>query len=137
MVALCLGSFDVLHYGHIQFLNRVARLGEVVIGLGTDEYQAGYKRPPVCTFDERRAALEALGYQVVARDQVCIRPLLDEVCPDYLVAGSDWIGQPFLELSGVTGEELASLGVALVFVPRDHDMSTSELIARIRGAGRS
>lgn len=135
MRALCLGSFDVLHYGHIRFLNRVARLGEVLIGLGTDEYQEGYKRAPVCTYGERMDALESLGYKCYPRNQVSIKPLLEELQPDYLVAGSDWIAAPFLELSGVTPEYLTEQGVALVFVPRDHDMSTSELIRRIRMEG--
>lgn len=135
-VALCLGSFDVLHYGHIQFLNRCAQLGEVVIGLGTDEYQASYKQRPYCTFDERRQALEALGYSVVTRDKVPVADLLDDVEPDYLVWGSDWINSNVLELSGITAAELTERGIALVFVPRDHDMSTSELVRRIH-AGES
>lgn len=132
-VALCLGSFDVLHYGHIQFLNRCARLGDVIIGLGTDAYQESYKRAPYLTFPERRAALEALGYRVAVRDKVSTLQLLDDTEPDYLVAGSDWIGQPFLELSGLTTGDLTDRGIALVFVPRDHNMSTSEIVRRISG----
>jgi phosphoenolpyruvate phosphomutase len=131
MRALCLGSFDVLHYGHIQFLNHVARLGEVVIGLGTDEYQAGYKRAPILTYDERSSALKALGYKIVPRATVSIVPVVNEVGPHYLVAGSDWIDKPFLELSGITVTYLEQNEITLVFVPRGHDMSTSRIIERV------
>lgn len=130
-VALCLGSFDVLHYGHLQFLNRVAMLGDVVVGLGTDRYQSGYKHQPYLDFEERRAALEALGYRVVVRDELSVLGLLDEVEPDWIVWGSDWIGGPILELSGLTARDLVDRGIGLVFVPRDHDMSTSEIVRRI------
>ena len=130
-VVLCLGSFDVLHYGHIQFLNRCARLGDVVVGLGTDEYQEGYKHRPYLSFGERRAALEGLGYTVVERPVVSVLGLLDDLEPDYVVWGSDWIGSDILELSGLTPADLVERGISLVFVPRDHDMSTSEIVRRI------
>jgi phosphoenolpyruvate phosphomutase / 2-hydroxyethylphosphonate cytidylyltransferase len=130
---LILGSFDVaLHGGHLQVLNQAARLGRVVVGLGTDEYQAGYKRIPYCTYEERKWMLEQAGYEVAARDEVSIKGLVREVKPDYLAAGSDWIGKPYLELSGIDGAWLESQGIALVYLPRDHDMSTTELIARVR-----
>lgn len=132
--ALCLGSFDLsLHPGHLRFLNRVSQLGEVIVGLGTDDYQAGYKRTPYCSYEERKWALEEAGYQVVARDQVTIEPLIETIQPDYLVAGSEWFDAPYLELSGIDMDYLIAQGVSLVFIPRDHDMSTSELVRRVRG----
>jgi phosphoenolpyruvate phosphomutase / 2-hydroxyethylphosphonate cytidylyltransferase len=135
MVALCLGSFDGgLHYGHIRFLNQVSLLGEVIVGLGTDDYQAGYKRPPFLRFEERKLALEELGVEVVARDQVSIKPLIESIRPDYLVAGSEWFDGPYLELSGIDIDYLVSQGVALVYLPRNHDMSTTSIVERVRGA---
>ena len=133
-VALCLGSFDVLHYGHLQFLNRVAMLGDVVIGLGTDEYQTGYKHRPYLDYEERRAALEALGYTVVIRPEVSVLDILDQVEPDYIVWGSDWIDTNILGLSGLVPQDLVDRGIGLVFVPRDHNMSTSEIVRRIHAS---
>jgi phosphoenolpyruvate phosphomutase / 2-hydroxyethylphosphonate cytidylyltransferase len=130
--ALILGSFDGgLHYGHLRVLNQTALLGRVVVGLGTDDYQAGYKRPPFLSYEERRLALEELGYQVVARDQVSIKPLIDLVQPDYLVAGSEWFDGPYLELSGIDMDYLVVMDVALVYLPRNHDMSTTEIVQRV------
>jgi phosphoenolpyruvate phosphomutase len=132
---LLLGSFDVaLHGGHLDVLNQARRLGRVVVGLGTDEYQAGYKRVPYCTFEERKWNLEQAGYEVAARDEVSIKGLVREVGPDYLAAGSDWIGKPYLELSGIDGRWLEERNIALVYLPRNHSMSTTLLIERVRGA---
>lgn len=132
MRILILGSFDVLHYGHIQFLNMCSKMGEVWIGLGTDEYQRSYKHEPILTWEERAEALRGLGYQVVARDEVSIMPILDEVKPDLMVAGWDWVDGPFLELSGLTLDDLAARQIGLTYLPRTHSMSTSEIIRRIR-----
>lgn len=128
---LVLGSFDVLHYGHLRFLNQAAQLGRLVVGLGTDTYQEAYKRRPILNYEERRAALEALGYVVEPRDEVSIVNLCSHVQPSYLVAGSDWIGQPFLELSGIDAAWLEANNIALVYVPRNHNMSTSEILGRV------
>ena len=131
---LVLGSFDLLHYGHIRFLNHASKLGEVVIGLGTDEYQEGYKRAPVCSYEERRRLLKELGYRVEPRSTVPIVGLVDQVSPDYLVVGSDWIGQPFLELSGIDVAYLERNGITLVFAPRDHEMSSTSILGRVNGS---
>lgn len=128
---LVLGSFDVLHYGHLEFLNEAAKLGEVIVGLGSDQYQEGYKRAPIQTYAERRRALNALGYDCVVRSKVNITALIKAVKPDYLAAGSDWIGQPFLELSGLTAKDLEYHNITLVYIPRSHDMSTSTILDRI------
>jgi cytidyltransferase-like protein len=131
VIVLCLGSFDILHYGHIEFLQSCAVLGDVVVGLGTDAYQEDYKHRPFLNYQERSSAVAALGYTVVERDEVSVSGLLDEVEPDYLVWGSDWIGEPILELSGLTVRDLTDRGITLVFVPRDHDMSSSEIVRRV------
>lgn len=135
MRVLVLGSFDVLHYGHIRFLNLAVKLGDVYVGLGTDEYQIGYKRAPVCTYEERLAALSELPMVkgVFPRTEKSIVSICRMVCPDYLVAGSDWIDAPYLELSGVDVTWLEEHNIGLVYLPRDHDMSTTRILERVRG----
>lgn len=129
---LVFGSFDVLHHGHLKFLNMASRLGDVIVGLGTDDYQAHYKHTPVLSWAERAEAILELGHNVIARPEVDVTAILDEIEPDYLVAGADWIDGPFLELCGVTSRDLSERNIALVYLPRSHDMSTSEILRRIR-----
>lgn len=136
-LALVLGSFDVLHYGHIEFIDYAARLGDVLIGLGTDAYQLGYKHQPVLTYWERKAALERLPqvWKVVPRDQISVKQICAEHDPDYLVAGMDWYhtdGAPHLEMSGIDVDFCNRNDITLVYTPRSHSMSTSEIVRRIR-----
>jgi cytidyltransferase-like protein len=138
MRALLLGSFDILHWGHIDTINQAARLGDVIIGLGTDEYQRIYKHEPVLSFEERKQQLEGLGNVslVVARPYIDARPLFEAHKPDFFVAGMDWFdtpGAPHLEMSGIDKDFLNDHGITLVYQPRGHNWSTSEIIRRIRG----
>lgn len=136
-VALVLGTFDVFHEEHAYFLNEAAKLGDVVVGLGTDRYQKDYKRPPIRDYEERRALLRQLPMveTVVPREKVDITPLLDDVKPDYLVAGVDWVNGPFLEKSGITAQTLADRRIHLVFICSPRKVSSSSIIRRFTTTG--
>ncbi len=55
------GSFDMLHSGHITFLQGAARFGDVYVGIGSDESITKYKgKPPVCCEQERAYMLRAI-----------------------------------------------------------------------------
>ena len=57
------GVFDMMHEGHFIFTKRAAAFGDkLVVGLGSDEVCAGYKRPPIMTEAERRRALLCLPW---------------------------------------------------------------------------
>ncbi len=51
-------SADLVHPGHLNVINRAAELGEVTVGLLTDEAIASYKRLPYMTFEQRRIVIE-------------------------------------------------------------------------------
>ena len=57
------GCFDLLHSGHIRFLEEAATYGDVYVGLGSDRTVAELKgRPPINTQDERKYMIEALRH---------------------------------------------------------------------------
>lgn len=45
---------DYLHHGHINILNKAKKLGDIIIGLMTDEAAATYKRLPLLTYEQRK-----------------------------------------------------------------------------------
>jgi cytidyltransferase-like protein len=53
------GTFDIFHYGHINFLRQCSLLAdEVIVSLNTDEFIKEYKgRPPIMSYDEREKSL--------------------------------------------------------------------------------
>jgi rfaE bifunctional protein nucleotidyltransferase chain/domain len=104
------GCFDLLHVGHIRYLRKAKKLGDIlVVGLNTDRSVKeikGQKRPIVSQKDraEVLAALESVDY-VVLFDEPHPFSLIGEVKPSILVKGADWprdkiIGRDAVEKSG-------------------------------------
>ena len=85
-------SADIVHPGHLNVLNEAAGLGEVVVGLLTDEAIASYKRLPFMTYEERRSVVLALKAvsKVIPQTTLDYVPNLLELKPDYVVHGDDW-----------------------------------------------
>lgn len=131
---LCLGGFDILHWGHVAFLRQAEQFGDVTVGLTTDELLAETKRVPVFTYPERKQALQHLGYRVVRRDTTDVRYLFQKLKPDLFVCGNDWVDQDHLMSTGLTTDFLNAQDVILVYTPRDHSMSTTEILQRVRRA---
>jgi cytidyltransferase-like protein len=85
-------SADLVHPGHLNIVKRASELGEVTIGLLTDQAIASYKRVPYMTFEQRRLVGENLKNvaRVVPQDTLDYVPNLRQLKPDYVVHGDDW-----------------------------------------------
>jgi cytidyltransferase-like protein len=128
------GTFDCLHVGHLNLLDFAATLGEVWVGLNTDEFAAEYKRHPVYQLEDRIRILESLR-QV---DEVIVntggydsKPAILEAAPRYIVHGDDWRGEAYRKQLGVTEEWLAQRGIEIVHPPYTRGISTSLIIHRL------
>ena len=129
---LVIGSFDVPHYGHFLFLKEAAKLGKVIVALGTDPWQAKYKRNPVLTYWERKATLEMLPWvtAVVKREKDSVREIVNAILPKYLPYGSDWTLDDYLAINGLTQEYVDRHGIKMVRIVREGGMSSSKIINR-------
>ena len=57
------GTFDVLHYGHINLLRRAKNMGDfLIVGLSSDEFNRIKKKESYYTYEQRRSILEACRY---------------------------------------------------------------------------
>ena len=85
-------SADLVHPGHMNILRVARELGEVTVGLLTDEAIASYKRLPYMTFEQRRAVIEEIkGVTcVIPQPTLDYIPNLERLRPDYVVHGDDW-----------------------------------------------
>lgn len=89
------GTFDLLHLGHVRYLEKAKRLGDVlVVGVNTDRSVKSYKGPgrPINPERDRIEVLTALGcvdYAVLFDEPTPAR-LISRVKPDVLVKGADW-----------------------------------------------
>jgi len=127
------GCFDVIHAGHIDYLEFAGRQGDVlVIGLNSDGSVRAIKGPdrPICNQDHRAkvlAALECIDY-IVIFDDLTPESLIEAVRPDVLIKGEDW------RHKGVVGREFVEAhGGCVILAPIAKGLSTTALVARIRG----
>ncbi len=86
-------STDILHNGHLSILKKAAELGEVTVGLLTDEAIASYKHYPLIPLDERIAMFESLRgvSRVVVQESLDYTAVLTQLRPDIVVHGDDWL----------------------------------------------
>lgn len=140
---LTVGTFDLLHYGHLALFKRCLQLvapekGRLVVGLNTDEFVQQYKNQlPAMNYVQRYRALQCcVGIDYVARnDSACLRPLLHEVQPDILAVGSDWAAKDYYAQIGVSQEELDQKDIQLVYLPYTAGISSTELRTRLLEQG--
>ncbi len=86
-------STDILHNGHLNILKKAEQLGEVTVGILTDEAIASYKHYPLLPLEERKAMFESLkGVQrVVVQQSLDYTDILHQLKPDIVVHGDDWL----------------------------------------------
>ncbi len=130
-IAFTNGCFDMLHVGHMKYLNFAREQGDLlVVGLNSDASIRSLKgnRRPILPEDERirlLAALACVDYIVVFDDD-SVQPVIEQVRPDVLVKGSDY------GVDGVVGREFVeSHGGEVVLAPVIEGISTSAIVERV------
>ena len=92
------GTFDLLHYGHINLLKRARELGDyLIVSLSTDEFNWNEKQKK-CYFkyEERKKLLESIRYVDLVIPETCWEQKItdiDEFKVDTFVMGDDWKGK--------------------------------------------
>lgn len=130
------GCFDVLHLGHVRFLQQAKAQGTVlVVGLNSDASVRTIKGPgrPLVAQADRAAVIAALeGVDAVTIfDEATPARLIAALQPDVLVKGGDW---PVAQIVGA--DEVLRRGGRVVSIPLLPGYSTSGLLERMKGAGR-
>lgn len=117
------GTFDLLHYGHINLLRRAKSLGDyLIVGLSTDEFNNKEKNKE-CYFDfeNRKLLLDAVRYvDLVVPEENWEQKISDiqKYNIDVFVIGDDWKGK---------FDYLKDFGVEVVYLPRTKEISTSKI----------
>lgn len=115
------GTFDLLHYGHINLLKRAKELGDyLVVALSTDEFNRLKEKKSYFTYEIRKNLLEAIRYVDLvipeeSWDQKSSDIILYKI--DTFVMGDDWAGK---------FDFLSSL-CHVVYLPRTPEISTTKI----------
>ena len=85
-------SADILHEGHINILKTASKLGDVTVGLLTDEAISSYKNIPYLDFKQRLIILQNIRYvkKVIPQKTLDYVENLKALKPNYVVHGDDW-----------------------------------------------
>ena len=100
------GTFDLLHYGHVNFLKRAKALGDyLIVALSTDEFNSIKGKTCYFTYEQRKLLLEALRSVDLVIPETCWEQKVND-CKEYhidtFVMGDDWAGKfDFLKDQGV------------------------------------
>lgn len=126
------GVFDILHPGHLRYLQQARALGDLlIIGLNSDASVRRNKGPerPINNEAERAEILEALECvdAVTVFDEETPAEIIRAIQPDILVKGADWA-----EDAIVGRDTVEALGGRVVRVPIERGYSTTEIIRKIR-----
>ncbi len=132
------GCFDIIHAGHVDYLEKAKKLGDVlVVGLNSDESvrRLKGKERPVNIQEHRKRVLEALKPVdlVVIFDEDTPERLIKEIKPDVLVKGGDW------SIENIVGADFVkSYGGEVKTIDFVYDISTTKIIQKARnGSGKS
>lgn len=115
------GTFDLLHYGHINLLKRARAEGDyLIVALSTDEFNAGKGKKAYFSWEDRKGMLESIRHvDLVIPEDTWEQKAhdIEKYHVDKLVMGDDWVGK-FDEL----GEYCE-----VVYLPRTPEISTSQI----------
>ncbi len=122
-IVITYGTFDLLHYGHINLLRRAKELGDyLIVGLSTDEFNANQKnKRSYYSYEQRKLLLEAIRYvDMVIPEESWQQKATDmhKYNADVFTIGDDWKGK---------FDFLKDEGVEVVYLPRTPEISTTQI----------
>ena len=127
-------STDIIHGGHIAIIRRAQELGQLIIGVLSDEVVGTYKRFPLIPASERKTMLESISgvFKVVYQNTLSYRENLEKLKPDYVVHGDDWLTGFQKPLRDEVVSILSTYGGQVVEFPYSQDDKYKEIEARQR-----
>jgi rfaE bifunctional protein nucleotidyltransferase chain/domain len=134
-VAFANGCFDLLHVGHLRYLQAAANEADrLVVAINDDQSVAALKGPnrpilPAADRAELVAAIRGVDYVVIFGEPT-VAPLLERLRPDVHCKGTDYTADTVPERDTVRAY---GGRIAIVGDPKDH--STRDLLARLRQTG--
>lgn len=130
---------DVIHPGHINVLNKGSELGDVIVGLLSDEAIASYKRIPYMKFEDRKKVIESISYvkEVVRQDTLDYTTNILEYKPDFVLHGDDWKKGVQSEIRKKVIETLSTYGGELIEIPYTIGISSTAIQKDIKRNGIS
>lgn len=127
-------STDVIHSGHIAIIKKASALGELTVGVLSDEAVASYKRFPLLPCEERKIMIENIKgvTYVVDQEKLSYKENLLRYKPDIVVHGDNWKYDFQKDIRNEVIDVLNSYGGKLIEYPFTYDAKLNEIEKRSR-----
>ncbi|MFC7504777.1 adenylyltransferase/cytidyltransferase family protein [Nocardioides sp. CPCC 206347] len=123
---LTYGTFDLFHIGHLRLIERLAALGDrLIVGVSTDEFNAGKGKKSVVSYDDRAAIVGAIRGVDLVIPEGSWEQKRDDIVEhgvDVFVMGDDWAGK-FDDLADVC---------EVKYLPRTSGVSSTDIKEMLR-----
>ena len=130
-------SADFIHPGHLRIIKEARKLGQVIIGLLTDEAIATYKRLPVLNYKQRKEVIEYLQgvSEIIPQNSLDYTENLRKIKPDFVVHGDDWKSSSQKNTRLRVIEVLKEWGGELIELEYTEGLNSGQLIKDKFGVG--
>jgi phosphoenolpyruvate phosphomutase len=130
-------SADLIHPGHLNIINEARKLGDVTVGLLTDEAIASYKRLPYMSYEQRKIVVENIKgvTQVIPQTTLDYVPNLILLKPDFVVHGDDWKEGVQQQTRQRVIDAIATWGGVLIDVPYTRGISSTQINQSLKELG--
>lgn len=125
---------DVIHDGHINIINEAKKLGDVYVGVLTDEAMIKFNRFPTVDFNERIAMVKAIDgvKEVVVQDEIMYDKVIAKIRPDYVIHGDNWKNGYMKAIRNNVESLLKKYGGEIIDVPYTYNDQVKRIDAQIK-----
>ena len=125
---------DVIHEGHLKIINEAEKLGRVIVGCLSDEALIRYNKFPTISQEDRiklYRSLEGVD-EVVVQNDMLYNDIAEQIRPDYVVHGDNWLKGPEKAIRDHVEKLLAEYGGELIDVPYTYNEKVKKIDLQLK-----
>lgn len=125
---------DIIHEGHFNIIKEAQKYGEVTIGVLSDEAMVRFNRFPAVSFEERINIINGIQgvSKVIVQKEVMYNHIIQELHPDYVIHGDNWVEGPMKAIRENVVRLLAEYGGQVIDVPYTYNENTRRMDTRMK-----
>ena len=125
---------DLIHEGHLNILKEAKKLGEVTVGVLSDEATVGFNRFPTIPLEQRIQIVKETGCadHVIVQQEIMYDQIVEEMKPDYIIHGDNWLEGPEQAIRENVVKLLEQSGGELIEIPYTYNERVKRLDAQMK-----
>lgn len=125
---------DVIHEGHLNIINEAKKLGDVIVGVLSDEAMVKFDRFPTISFEERMDLVRSIPgvSKVVEQKSPMYDEIIEELHPDFVIHGDNWLKGPTRAIRDNVEKLITSYGGKIIDVPYTYNENVKRIDDKIK-----